>query len=160
MRIPDKPHMWPHPYTPCARIRLSVQLFILLSPVAPSAYADCRRQSSDMLNFQGQRKHSSQSRKRPKVTEGRRVGTYADVYRRIRSPVIILYFYPRRNLRYAVATRRQPAWTSAPPAGAYARMEYKPGLMLNIDGFFVVNHDKLLNKQSSGRWSKAHVVSP
>ena len=37
-----------------------------------------------------------------------------------------LYFYQRRNLRYAVATRRQPqAWTSAPAAGEYARMEYK-----------------------------------
>ena len=37
-----------------------------------------------------QRRHSSQSRKRSKVTEGWRVvmiGTYADVYRRIRSPV-------------------------------------------------------------------------
>ena len=37
-----------------------------------------------------QRRHSSQSRKRSNVTEGWRVvliGTYADVYRRIRSPV-------------------------------------------------------------------------
>ena len=77
-----------------------------------------------------QRRHSSQSRKRPKVTEGWRVvliGTYADVYRRMYT-LACLYFYPRRNLRYAAATHRQPqAWTSAPAAGAYARMEYKPG---------------------------------
>ena len=116
----------------CIR-RLSAQLFILLSPVAPSAYADCRRQSSSMLNFQGQRRHSSQSRKRSKVTEGWRVVLYRDVCGRIpRHTLACLYFYPRRNLRYAVAMRRQSqAWTSAPAASAYVRMEYKPGLMLS-----------------------------
>ena len=77
-------------------------------------------------------RHSSQSRKRPKVTEGRRVVLHRDVCGRIPTHTLAcLYFYPRRNLRYAVATHRQPqAWTSAPAAGANARMEYKPGLIL------------------------------
>ena len=76
-----------------------------------------------------QRRYSSQSRKRSKVTEGRRVDLHRDVRGRIPTHTLAcLYFYPRRNLRYAVATHRQPeAWTSAPAAGAYARMEYKPG---------------------------------
>ena len=80
-----------------------------------------------------QRRHSSQSRKRSKVTEGRRVVLHRDVCGRIPTHTLAcLYFYPRRNLRYAVAMRRQPqAWTSAPAAGAYARMEYKPGLYMH-----------------------------
>ena len=80
-----------------------------------------------------QRRHSSQSRKRSKVTEGWRVVLHRDVCRRIPTHTLAcLYFYPRRNLRYAVAMGRQPqAWTSAPAAGAYARMEYKPGLRVN-----------------------------
>ena len=101
-----------------------------LRPAHKRAYADCRRQSSNMLNFQGQRRPASQSRKRSKVAEGRRVVLHRDVCGRIPTHTLAcLYFYPRRNLRYAVATRRQPqAWTSAPAAGAYARMKYKPGL--------------------------------
>ena len=72
-------------------------------------------------------KHSNQSRKRSKVTECRRVVLHRDVCGRIPMHTLAcLYFYQRRNLRYAVATRRQPqAWTSAPAAGEYARMEYK-----------------------------------
>ena len=88
---------------------------ILLSPVAPSAYADCRRQSSNMLNFQGQRRPAQAFQPITKAlqghSEGRRGVLHGDVYGRIPT----LYFYPRRNLRYAVATRRQPqAWRSAP----------------------------------------------
>ena len=91
-----------------------------------------------------QRRHSSQSWKRSKVTEGRRVVLHRDVCRRIPTHTLAcLYFYPRRNLRYAVATHRQPqAWTSAPAAGAYARMEYKPGFILykNLDVFHSRNY--------------------
>ena len=101
--------------------RLSTQLFILLLLFAPSAYADCRCQSSNTLNFQCQRRHSSLSRKPSKVTEGDAllcIGTYADVYRRIRSPV---YTFIQGATRYAVATHRQPqAWTSEPAAGAWS----------------------------------------
>ena len=81
-----------------------------------------------------QRRYSSQSRKRSKVTEGQRVVLHRDVCGRIPTHTLAcLYFYPRRNLRYAVPTRRQSqAWTSAPAAGAYARIEYKPGLRLSI----------------------------
>ena len=85
-----------------------------------------------------QRRHSSQSRKRCKVTEGRRVVLHGDVCGRISTHTLAcLYYYPRRNVRYAVATRRQPqawtsAWTSAPAAGAFARMEYTPGLILGV----------------------------
>ena len=118
-----------------ARIRrLSAQLLILLSPVAPSAYADCRRQSSNILNFQGQRRPAQAFQpimKAPQVTKGRSVVLHWDVCGHIPTHTLAcLYFYPRRNVRYAVATHRQPqAWTSAPAAGAYARMEYKPALM-------------------------------
>ena len=80
-----------------------------------------------------QRRYSSQSRKRSKVTEGRRVVLHRDVCGRIPTHTLAcLYFYPRRNLRYAVPTRRQSqVWTSAPAAGAYARIEYKPGFSLS-----------------------------
>ena len=83
-----------------------------------------------------QRRHSSQSRKRSKVTRGRRVVLHRDVCGRIPTHTLAcLYFYPRRNLRYAVATHRQPqAWTSAPAAGAYARIEYKPGFNVVFGG--------------------------
>ena len=76
-----------------------------------------------------QRRHSSQSRKRSKVSEGRRVVLHRKVCGRIPTHTLAcLYFYPRCNLRYAVATHRQPqAWTSAPAAGAYGCMKYKPG---------------------------------
>ena len=48
-----------------------------------------------------QRWHSSQSRKRSKVTEGRHVVLHRDVYGRIPTHTLAcLYFYPRRNLRY------------------------------------------------------------
>ena len=69
-----------------------------------------------------QRRHSSQSRKHSKVTEGRRVVLHRDVCGRIPTHMLAcLYFYTRRNLRYAVGTHRQPqAWTSAPAAGAWS----------------------------------------
>ena len=81
-----------------------------------------------------QRRYSSQSRKRSKVTEGRRVVLHRDVCGRIPTHTLAcLYFYPRRNLRYAVPTRRQSqVWTSAPAVGAYARIEYKRGLNHNL----------------------------
>ena len=91
-------------YTPwaytraCARIRrLSAQLFILLSPVAPSAYASIRRVSP--LEF----KHVELSRpaqtstvfpanhestpRSPRADALFCIGTYVDVYRRISSRV-------------------------------------------------------------------------
>ena len=77
-----------------------------------------------------QHRHSSQSRKRSKVTEGWLVVLHRDVCGHIPMHTLAcLYFYPWRNLHYAVAMRRQPqTWTSVLAAGAYARMEYKPGL--------------------------------
>ena len=116
-----------------------------LCPAHTRAYADCRRQSSNMLNFQGQRRHSSQSRKRPKVSEGRRIVLHRDVCGGIPTHTLTcLYFYPRRNLRYAVAACRQrQAWTSAPAAAAYARMEYKPG--------FIVSWHQVIT------WNKVHL---
>ena len=58
------------------------------------------------------------------------IGTYADVYRRIRSPVYT-FIHGATCAMHAVETHRQPqAWTSAPAAGAYTRIEYKPGFML------------------------------
>ena len=81
-----------------------------------------------------QRRHSSQSRKRSKVTEGRRIVLHRDACGRIPMHTLAcLYFYPRRNLRYAVTMRRQPqAWTSALAAGAYVCMEYKPGFSTRV----------------------------
>ena len=109
-----------------------------LRPAHTRVYARIRRQSSNMLNFQGQRRPAQafqQPRKRSKVTQGRRVVLHRDVRGRIPTHTLAcLYFYPRHNLCYAVATHRQPhAWTSAPAAGAYARMEYKPGFFVSRD---------------------------
>ena len=73
-----------------------------------------------------QRRHSSQPRKHSKVTEGRRVVLHRDVCGCIPTHMLTcLYFYPRRNFRYVVATHRQPQ--AAPAASAYVRMEYKRG---------------------------------
>ena len=81
-----------------ARIRrLSAQLFILLSPVAPSAYARIRRLSpSKFKHVELSRpaqtsagipaNHESAPRS-PRADALFCIGTYADVYRRIRSPV-------------------------------------------------------------------------
>ena len=81
-----------------ARIRrLSAQLFILLSPVAPSAYARMRRLSpSKFKHVELSRpaqtsagipaNHESAPRS-PRADALFCIGTYADVYRRIRSPV-------------------------------------------------------------------------
>ena len=82
-----------------------------------------------------QRWHSSQSRKRPEVTEGRHVVLHRNVCGRIPTHTLAcLNFYTRRNLHYAVATRRQTqAWTFASAAGPYERMEYKPGLILTAE---------------------------
>ena len=59
-----------------------------------------------------QRWHFSQSRKCSKVTEGRHV-LHRDIWGRIQTHTLACwYFYPRRNLRYAVATHRQTqVWT-------------------------------------------------
>ena len=81
-----------------ARIRrLSAQLFILLSPVAPSAYARIRRLSpSKFKHVELSRpaqtsagipaNHESAPRS-PRADALLCLGTYADVYRRIRSPI-------------------------------------------------------------------------
>ena len=103
-----------------------------LRPAHTRAYADCRRQSSNLLNFQGQRRPAQAFQPITKALQGHRGPTRRsdrDVCGRIPTHTLAcLYFYPRRNLRYAVATHRQPqAWASAPAAGTYARMEYKPG---------------------------------
>ena len=61
-----------------------------------------------------QRRHSSHSRKRSKVTEGWLVVLHRDVCRCIpMHRLACLYFYPRCNLRYVVAQ----GWTSVPAAG-------------------------------------------
>ena len=119
-----------------ARIRrLSAQLFILLSPVAPSAYARIRRLSPTKFKLVELSRPAQAFQPITKALQGHRGLTRCsdrDVCGRIPTHTLAcLYFYPRRNLRYAVATHRQPqAWTSAPAAGAYPRMEYKPGLTL------------------------------
>ena len=130
-------------YTACARMRAYTRadadcrrscLYFCrrLRPAHTRAYADCRRQSSNLLNFQGQRRPPQAFQPITKALQGHRGLTRCsdrDVCGRIPTHTLAcLYFYPRRNLRYAVATHRQPqAWTSAPAAGAYARMEYTPG---------------------------------
>ena len=107
-------------YTPCARIRahtptvgaavytsvagcaqrirrLSAQLFILLSPVAPSAYARIRRLSPSKfkhVELSGPAQTSADipayhvsAPRSPRADALFCIGKYADVYRRIRSPV-------------------------------------------------------------------------
>ena len=77
-----------------------------------------------------QRRHSSQSRKRSKVTEGWRVvliGTYADVYRRIRSPVYTFIHGTTCAIQWRRTGSRKRGHLRRLPAH-YARMEYKPGL--------------------------------
>ena len=119
-----------------ARIRqLSAQLFCRqLCPAYTCAYADCRRQSSNMLNFQGQRRPAqafqpiTKALQGHQVTEGRCVVLHRDIYGRIPTHTLTcLYFYPRRNLRYAVAMHRQPqAWTSARAAGCRCGIVFWP----------------------------------
>ena len=117
----------------CAHTLLSAQLFILLSLVAPIAYACiCRLLPSKFKHVELSRpaQTSAGIRKRSKVTESRQIGLHIDICGHISTHTLMgLYFYPRRNLCYAVATQRQmQAWTFATAAGTYARMEYKPGL--------------------------------
>ena len=132
-------------YTSCARMRAYTSAYAdcrrsclyfcrRLRPANTRAYVDCRRQSSNLLNFQGQRRPAQAFQPITKALQGHRGLTRCsdrDVCGRIPTHTLAcLYFYPRRNLRYAGATHRQPqAWRSAPAAGAYARMEYKPGFM-------------------------------
>ena len=127
----------------CARIRAYTRAYAdcrrsclyfcrRLRPAHTRAYVDCRRQSSNLLNFQGQHRPAQAFQPITKALQGHRGltrGSDRDVCGRIPTHTLAcLYFYPRRNLRYAVAMHRQPqAWTSAPAAGVYARMEYKPG---------------------------------
>ena len=116
-----------------------------LRPAHTRAYADCRRQSSNLLNFQGQRRPAQAFQPITKALQGHRGPTRRsdrDVCGRIPTHTLAcLYFYPRRNLRYAVATHRQPqAWASAPAAGAYARMEYKPGFTHTLKDMIFMQH--------------------
>ena len=123
-------------YTRCVRIRPHTCTYAdcrrsflytcrRLRPAHTRGHADCRRQSSNMLNFQGQRRpaQASQSRKRSKVTArtDMHVVLHRDVCGRMPTHTFAcLYFYPRRNLRYAEATHRQTqAWTFAPAADAW-----------------------------------------
>ena len=114
-----------------ARIRrLSAQLFILLSPVAPSAYARIRRLSpSKFKHVELSRpaqtsagipaNHESAPRS-PRADALICIGTYADVYRRIRSPVYTFIHgatcamqWRRTGSRKRGHLRRLPAHTRA-----------------------------------------------
>ena len=76
-----------------------------------------------------QRRHSSESRKRPKVTEGRRVVLHRDVCGRIPTHTLAcLYFYQSTAQLKLCSGNAQAAASVDIYAGAYARMEYKPGL--------------------------------
>ena len=134
-------------YTPCARMRTYTPTVgaTVYTSVAGCAQRIRAHTPTVAVKVQtcwtfkasaDQRRPPSQSRKRSKVTEGRRVVLHRDVCGRIPTHTLVcLYFYPRRNLRYAGAIRRQPqAWTSAPAAGAYARMEYKPSFNITVMG--------------------------
>ena len=145
--IPRNIHMFntlSRVYTPCARMRAYTRahadcrrrcLYFCrrLRPAHTRAYADCRRQSSNLLNFQGQRRPAQAFQPITKALQGHRGLTRCsdrDVCGRIPTYTLAcLYFYPRRNLRYAVATHRQPrAWTSAPAAGAMRAWSINPAL--------------------------------
>ena len=122
-----------------ARIRrLSAQLFIFLSPVAPSAYARIRRLPLSKfkhveLSWPAQTSagipanHENAPRS-PRADALFCIGTYADVYRRICSPVYMFIHGATCAMQWR-RTGSRNIWTSAPAAGAYACMEYKPGLM-------------------------------
>ena len=110
--------------------RLSAQLFILLSPVAPSAYARIRRLSpSKFKHVELSRpaqtsagipaNHESAARS-PRADALFCIGTYADVYRRIRSPVYTFIHgatcamqWRRAGSRKRGHLRRLPAHTRA-----------------------------------------------
>ena len=102
--------------------RLSAQLFILLSPVAPSAYARIRRLSPSKFKHvelsrpaqtsAGISANYESASRSPRAEALFCIGPYAGVYT---NTLACLYFYPRRNLRYTVAMHRQPqAWIFAP----------------------------------------------
>ena len=89
-----------------------------LRPAHTHAYADCRRQIQTYWTFKAsadQRRHHSQSRKRSKVTEGRRVVLHRDVCGRIPTHTLAcLYFDPRRTgIRKRRYLRRLQAHTRA-----------------------------------------------
>ena len=114
-------------YTPCARMGAYTRVYAdcrhsclyfcrRLRPAHTRAYARIRRLSPSKfkhveLSWPAQTcagipaNHESA---RAPVTEGRRVVLYRDVCGRIPAHTLAcLYFYPRRNLRYAVASHRQ-----------------------------------------------------
>ena len=121
-------------YTPCARIRAHTPTVgaAVYTSVAGCAQrirahtptvADKVQTCWTFKASADQRRHSSQSRKRSKVTEGRRVvliGTYVDVYRRIRSPLYTFIHgatcamqWRRTGSRKHGHLRRLPAHTRA-----------------------------------------------
>ena len=118
-----------------ARIRrLSAQLFILLSPVAPSAYARIRRLSpSKFKHVELSRpaqtsagipaNHESAPRS-PRADALFCIGTYADVYRRICSPVYTFIY----TAQLALCSGDAQAAASVDICAGCRRMEYKPGL--------------------------------
>ena len=123
-------------YTPCARMgaytracRHSCLYFCRrLRPAHTRAYADCRRQSSNMLNFHGQRRPAlafqpitkAPERPSPRADALFCIGTYAGVFPRIRSRVytfihgaICAMQWRRTGRRKRRRLRRLPAHTRA-----------------------------------------------
>ena len=126
-----------------ARIRrLLAQLFILLSPVAPSAYARLRRLSPSKFKHVELSRPAQTSAGIPANHESAPrslradaffcIGTYADVYRRIRSPVYTFIHGATCAMQWRCTGTLPQAWIFAPAAGTYARMEYKLGFMCRI----------------------------
>ena len=106
----------------CAqRMRVHTLTFACLRAGWARGYTDCRCQSSNMLNFQGQRRPALAFQPITKALQGHR-GPTRYVCGCIPSHTLVcLYFNPRRNLRYA----------SMPAASAYMCMKYKPGLIVH-----------------------------
>ena len=119
-------------YTPCARIRrLSAQLFILQSPVAPSAYARIRWLSpSKFKHVELSRpaqtcasipaNHESAPRS-PRADALFCIGTYADVYRRIRSRVYTFIHGTTCAMQWRRTGRRKRRYLRRLPAHTRAR---------------------------------------
>ena len=121
------------------------------------AYADVngrkRRQSSTMLNFQGQRKLTLAFQPIRKASQGHREPTHCSataIHGRIRWPVYSL-LYARRNLRWntlvAAAQRLRSAWKFA---SANGRKKYKPSLTPNK---WPKHKRKNLRKIWNGAWA-------
>ena len=113
-----------------------------MRPAHTRAYADCRRQSSNMLNFTRPAQtsagiptnHESAPRS-PSADSLFCIGTYADVYRCIRSPIYTFIHGATCAMQWRRAGSCKPghlSWLLA--AGAYACMKYKPGLPVCLVG--------------------------